>query len=159
MWVILHVGLTCLIISSHNLSMQVSTCHIRGPDLKSDFGCPVHVLKALLQQLSAARQLHAVQGAKDVVQAGRGALAPQPQQLVLPLGGVKARLQLHPIHLLLGQREQAQELFPPAQGHLSDDGVQDDGRPRLGLLIWKQTGIDVSQSKLAVFPSHAITTL
>lgn len=112
---------------------------IRGPDLKPDFGCPGHLLQALLQQLSAARQLHVAQGAEDVGQAGGGALAPQPQHLVLPLGGAQARLQVHPIHLLVGQREQAQELLPPAQGHLPDDGVQDDGRPRLGLLIWKQT--------------------
>lgn len=146
MCVFLQGGLTGHIFSLCNLLMlfSIATCHIHGPNWKPDFRCPLHLLQALLQQLSAARQLHAVQGAEDVVQAGGGALAPQPQHLILPLGGVKARLQLHAIHLLFGQREQAQELLPPAQGHLPDDGVQDEGRPRLGLLIWKQTEADVS---------------
>lgn len=140
MRVILQVGLTCHIFVFAQPLNTISHRHVHG----ADFGRPVHLLQALLQQLSAARQLHAVQGAEDVVQAGRGALAPQPQHLVLPLDGVKARLQLHPVHLLLGQREQAQELLPPAQGHLPDDGVQDDGRPPLGLLVWKQMEADVS---------------
>lgn len=91
--------------SLRNLSMlsSIATCHIGAPDSKPHFGFRVHLVQALLQQLSAARQVHAVQGDEDVVQAGGGALAPQPQRLVLPLSGVKARLQLHPIHLLFGQ--------------------------------------------------------